>query len=110
MRTTVVSGRYTPPILQPAKHVFDFMSMFIQGFVISDLSFSVLLWRNAGRDPLFKQAIPEPISVITAIREKVFGRREVIQQLSRPFVIRHLTRCQIHQHRLAIAITNRMKL
>ena len=68
------------------------MSLFIQGFIISDVAFSVLLGGNAGRNPLLQQAISEPISVITPIREKMFGRREVVQQLPSALIVRYLTR------------------
>ena len=87
MSAAVVSGGYAPPILQPAKHVFDFMPLFIQGFVIRYLAFSVFLGRDAGRNALFQQPVPEPIRVITTIREKMFGGGEVIQQLSGPLII-----------------------
>lgn len=82
------------------------MPLFIQGFVIIKLAFPVLLGGYAGRNLLFQQAIPEPISVITPIRQKVFGRRKVIQQLSCPPIIRHLTRRQIHEHRFAKPVAN----
>ena len=106
MVAAVVSGRYAPPILQLAKHVFYFMPLFIQGFVIRDLTFPVFLRGNAGRYPLFQQAIPEPISVITAICKKMFGCGEVAKQLSGTLIIRHLTGRQIHEHRFAKSVAN----
>lgn len=84
------------------------MPLFIQGFVVINLAFPVLLGGNAGCNPLFQQAIPEPIRVLTPIRQKVFGGRKVIQQLSGPLIVRHLARRQIHQHRFAKPVANRM--
>lgn len=84
------------------------MPLFIQYFIISYLAFPVLLGGDAGRNPLVLQAIPKPIRVIASIRKKMFGRGEVIQQLSGPRVVRHLTRRQKHEHRFPGAVTNRM--
>ena len=85
------------------------MSLFIHGFVIINLAFSVLLGGNAGCNTLLPQAIPEPISIIPPIRQKVFGCGEVIQQLSGALIIRHLTRRQTHEHRLARAVADGMQ-
>ena len=84
------------------------MSLFIQGFVIRNLAFPVLLGGNTRRNSLFQQTIPEPISVIAAIREKIFGCGEVIQQLSGSLIVRNLARSQIHKHWFARTVTNRM--
>jgi hypothetical protein len=86
------------------------MALFVQSFIIRDWAFSVLFGGNTGRDPLFLQAVPEPISVITSIRKKMFGCWKVTQQLSGPGVVRHLACRQMHQHRPAMTIANRMKL
>ena len=98
------------------------MSLFIHGFVIINLAFSVLLGGNAGCNTLLPQAIPEPISIIPPIHcpavvclqtmrggQKVFGCGEVIQQLSGALIIRHLTRRQTHEHRLARAVADGMQ-
>jgi hypothetical protein len=70
--------------------------------------FRSFLGGDAGRNPLFQQAIPEPVSVIASTRKKMFGSGEIIQQFSGPFIVRHLTRRQIHEHRFSGTITNCM--
>ena len=85
------------------------MPLFIQDFIIVNFALPVLLGRDAGRNPLFQQAIPEPIRVITSICQKMLGRREIIQKLSGALVVRHLTRRQVHKHRFARTITNRVQ-
>lgn len=87
MRAAVISGRYAPPVLQPAEHIFDLMALFIQSFIVRNLAFSVLLRGYARRDPLVQQAIPEPIGVIAAICKKMFGGGEVMQQPPGPLVV-----------------------
>lgn len=67
------------------------MPLLIISFFICYLVFSVLLGGNKGRNPLFPQTVPEPISVTTPIRKKMFGGREALQQRSGNRVIRHLT-------------------
>jgi hypothetical protein len=84
------------------------MSLFVDDFIIWDMALSVLPGGNAGRNPLFQQAIPEPVSVIASIRKKMFGSGEIIQQFSGSFIVRHLARRQIQEHRFAGPITNCM--
>lgn len=84
------------------------MPLFIHDYIISNLAFSVLLGWNAGRNPLLPKASPEPIRIIAPIRKEVFGRGKVIQQLSGPGVVRHLTRRQVHKHGPAMTIAYRM--
>lgn len=98
VHAAVISSWYTSPILQPAKHAFELMALFIQNFVVRYCAFSVLFRRNAKSDPFFKQAISEPIRVITSIRKKVLGNRKITKQFLGPLVIRHLIRRQIHKH------------
>jgi len=63
------------------------MPLFIQGFVIVDLALPILLGGNAGHNSLFPQTISEPISIITTVRQKMFGGGESTQQFSSPLVI-----------------------
>jgi len=53
--------------LHLSKHILDLMSLFIQGFVIINLDFSVLLRRHAEFNIFILQAPSEPIRVIAAI-------------------------------------------
>ncbi len=72
-------GLYAPPILKPAEHIFGLMSLFIRGFVIINLDFSVLIGGNAGYNFLIQQAFSEPVRIMAPIRQKVFGGRKFIQ-------------------------------
>ena len=82
------------------------MPLSIQGFIIGYLELPVSLGRNAGRNSFFQQAIPEPIGVITAVRQKVFGGGEISQQFSGALVIRYLTCRQMHQNGSSLIIAN----
>ncbi len=110
VRTAVIAGCYAPPILEPAEHVFDLMALFIQGFIIGNLVFSVLPGGNAGGDPLFLQAAPEPIRVIATVSNKGLGGGELTQQLPGSRIVRYLARRQVQQNGPALAIAYRMQL
>ena len=110
MCTAVVAHSYAPPILEPAEHVFNLVPLFIEFPVVCDLDFAVFLRRDAGRDPFSDQGCPEPVRVISAIREQLFGFRQGIQHKRSAFVIAHLTFGEQQDHGLAAAIANSMKL
>jgi len=106
MGASVISGCNTAPILELSKHVFNLMPLFIQNFIVVYLTFSVLPGRDAGCNSLFHQTFPEPVGIITAVRQKVFGCGKVIKQLSGPGVVRNMASGQMHEHGPAGAVTD----
>lgn len=69
MGTAIIAHGDTPPVLEPSEHVFYFVALFVEFFIVFVLDFAVLLRRGAGRYSLFNQRDPEPVGVITAIRQ-----------------------------------------
>jgi len=57
MVASVISGRYTAPILGFSKHVFNLIPLFIHDFIIVYLAFSALPRRGAGRNTLFHRTV-----------------------------------------------------
>ncbi len=41
MCASVVAGVDTPPVLDPAKHVFDFVALAVEDLIVVDLDFAV---------------------------------------------------------------------
>lgn len=74
MCAAIISGGDTPPVFEFTEHIFNFMALFVEGFVVFDLCLSIFLWRNTGLDAFVLQGFPEPIGIIPAIPEKAFGQ------------------------------------
>ena len=87
MCAAIVAGCDPPPVFEFAKHVLDFVALFVEGRVVVDLPLAVVLWRNTRFDPLAPQGFPEPVDIIATIREKVFGRWQGIDNQPGAFVI-----------------------
>jgi len=47
MSLAVIAGCDAPPIFEPSEHVFDFMPLTIEYFIVGNVRFTVLLWWNA---------------------------------------------------------------
>ena len=78
MRTSVIPGCDAPPVLEFSEHVFDLVALLIEVSVVFDLLLAVFSWRNTRLDILAVQGGPEPVGIVAAIGEKVFGRRQGI--------------------------------
>lgn len=110
MGASVVAHGDAPPILEPSEHIFDFMELFIQNFIVFILDFAVLLGRDTGRDAFFNQGVSKPVSVIAAISKKFPGFGQLIDERRRAFVIADLSRRQMQQDRFAFAVGHGMEL
>ena len=92
MSASVVSGGDAPPILDPAKHVLDTISLPIEDFVVVGRVASLLAWWNAGRNPLVFQSVAKPVGVIAAICQQLSGFRQTIEQVPGTLVVAGLAR------------------
>ena len=91
MCAAVIASCDAPPVFKFAKHILDLMALFVENFVVFDLYFSIFLRRNTGLDAFVLQDLPEPIRIITAIRQKLFGRWQIIDNQTRAFIVTHLS-------------------
>ena len=110
MGTPVIPHSYSTPVLEPAKHDFNFVPLLVEIFIINYRLFSVLFGRNAGRDASPEQYGSKPIRIITAIRQKLLSARQGIQKHFGPTVITHLTFREHKGKRFALSITKSMEL
>lgn len=67
MGTAVVSGSNSAPVFQAGEHVFYFMALFIQGFVIGYGNPSVFLSWDAGGNSSLPQGGPEPVGIVSPV-------------------------------------------
>ena len=110
MRTPLITQGDPTPVLESAKHVFYFVPLFIEIFIINYRLFSVLFGRDAGRDASPEQYGSKPIRIITAIRQKLLSARQGIQKHFGPTVITHLTFREHKGKRFALSIAKSMEL
>ena len=90
MGTAIVSGCDTAPVFQPCEHVFDLVTLFVQGFGVTSWSSPVCSWWDASLDLAGVQRIPELVAVIAFVANQDFGiRYRGIDQL-RPNMIGEL--------------------
>ena len=73
MRAAVITHGYSPLVLDPAKHDFDLVPLFIQIFIVRAGSFPAPSGRDAGRNASGVQGITEPVGVITTVRQQLPG-------------------------------------
>jgi hypothetical protein len=90
MRASIISCCDAPPVFEFPEHVLNFVALFVEGRIVSDLSLAVFPRRNTRLDPFFLQGFPEPISIIATIRKKVFGWWQGIDNQPGAVVIAHL--------------------
>jgi hypothetical protein len=90
MCAAIISHGDPPPVLKFAKHVLDFVALFVEYRVVFDLPFAIFLWRDTRLDALILQGFSELVGIISTIREKVFGRWQGIDNQPGAFVIAHL--------------------
>ena len=91
MGASVVSGVDASPVFEFGEHVFDLVPLFVEGFVVFELNFTVLFGRDARCDSFIDQGVAKPVGVITTIRQQVFGLGQGVKQQGRALVIAHLT-------------------
>ena len=92
MGTSIVAGRDAPPILEPCKHILDFVALLIERLVIGQRDFPAFGGGYAGLAASFGESIPEPIAIITTVGKKRFGGWQGIKDQPRTLVIAHLPR------------------
>jgi len=110
MRATVISCCDAAPVFELAEHVFDPVALLVESLAVFDLYLSGLFRRNTGFDASVFQSFPEPTGIEAAIRQKVLGKRQIINDQARTFVIIHLAFRQEHHNRAAYTTANGVEL
>ncbi len=107
--TPVIAHCNPSPVFNSAKHVFDFVTLFIEVFIIRDRPLSRFPGRYAGRNTFFRQSRSEPVGIIPSISEQFPGVGQSVQKLCCPFAVTHLARRQEKENRPAFTIANGVK-
>ena len=92
MGASVIAHGDSAPVFETPEHILDFVALFVERFIVLDLDFAVLPWRDAGRNAFFDQGISEPVGIITAIRQKLFCSENPPNQDGSAFIITDLSR------------------
>ena len=91
----VVHGNPSP-VLQPAKHDFDAVSLAIERCVVRMLDLAVLSRWNAGRGATRGKRGTEPITVIATVCNELLAGRQMIRHQARAPMVTHLAFRQQH--------------
>lgn len=110
MGAAIIPCCYAPPVFEFAKHVFNFVALFVEFFIVLMLHLAVLAGRNAGCNPFVDQLYTEPVAVISPVGQQMLAVWQSLDDQSRSFVITHLPLGQEHDDGPARSITNGMKL
>ena len=92
MGATVIAHGNTPPVLDFGELVFDFVTLFVEFFVVTDTPLTIFAGRDTRSNAFGLQSLPEPICIIAAIGQQRFGLWQFAQQDFCPPVIADLTR------------------
>lgn len=87
MGASIVSGCDAPPALDPAKHALDPVTLPVKSLVMFDGLLAAFPGWNAGRNTIFYQCIAEPIRIVTAIAQQVFGLGKAFEQLASASIV-----------------------
>ncbi len=79
-RPSVVSGRHTSPILEPAEHDLDAIAPFVASLVVFHGRLALLSAGDAGAYPFVFQRVSEPVGVIAPVPEQPFHVWQATQQ------------------------------
>ena len=78
MCATVITSCDAAPVFEFSEHFLDLVALLVESFIVFDLYFPFLLGRDAGLDAFAFQSLSEPIGIVTAIRQKMLGERQII--------------------------------
>lgn len=73
MGTSVIACCDTAPVFEFGEHVFDFVPLAVEGFVIVEDLLAVFSSGDAWRDAPVDQRIAEPIAVIATVCDQCGG-------------------------------------
>ena len=107
MCAAVVAHGDAAPVLEAIEHVFDFMALLVESFIIFDKVFAVAARRNARLCTSGPECRPEPVAVISPVGQHLFGGWQPVGQDGGTFIIAGLPFSQNHGGRLTVAVTDR---
>ncbi len=108
LRTSVVAGCNTPPILQPIEHELYPIAPFVAALVVLYRFLPLLPARDAGAHPFVFERLPEPIAIIATIPEQPIDIRQTAQRGPCSDVIADLPSCDEEVERMSLAVADGM--
>ncbi len=110
MCAAIISRCYASPVFEFSKHVFDFVALFVERFVVFMLHLAVSARRDAGGNSFADQLLSKPVAIISPICQQMLAIWQRFDNQPRPFVIAHLPLGQQHDNGPTCSITHGMKL
>ena len=78
---------YTPPVFELFKHVFNFITLFVERLIVFMLHLAVSARGDAGCDAVVDQLLAKSVGIITPIRQQMLALWKTLNNHVRPFVI-----------------------
>lgn len=80
MAAAVIPHGDPAPVLDAIEHDLDLVTLFIDGFAVTQPVLPVLARRDAGGDTPFFQRRPEPVGAIAAVGDQLLCFRQALQK------------------------------
>jgi len=109
-RAAIIAGGDAPPVLQPAEHDFDPVSPLVAALVVTDGVGPGFAARDAGRDALGLQGVPEPVRIIAPITEQPLSSGKTVQEGGGAGVVADLASGHEQADGASVGIGHGMKL
>ena len=97
------------PVLEPAEHSLDEVSLFVEFGVVVDGLLAVFAARDARRDVAFAQRLAEPIAVVAPVGDQDVGIRQCGQDGRSPAIVADLAFGQQQYQGLAVGVAHCMQ-
>jgi hypothetical protein len=108
--TSVITGRYPPPVFEATKHYLDPVTPLIPALVVADGRFPFLPAWYARAYLLVLQRFSEPIGMVSAISEKPLHLGQPADERTRPDVVADGAGSQEQVNRTALAVADGVQL
>jgi len=73
MSAAIITCCHAAPVFQPAKHIFNLMPLFVEGFAVSGGKISTFSWRDTGHYSFGFECRAEFVTVVTFIAKQMGG-------------------------------------
>lgn len=110
MSAAVIAGRDPAPIFEFGEHVLNLVPLPMQRLGIGDGHLAALGRRNARRDVLLDNSLPETVAIVASVNNQGCARRQRSRNEPSALMVAHLTFRQKQDVRLAGAIADGVEL
>jgi len=109
MGAAIITGMNAAPILEPAEHVLDLVTLTIERSVVFDRDPTIGFRRDTGLDAARGKGLAKPIGIIALVAEEFLGVGQGGKHQGRALVVAHLAFAEEHDQRPPLTVAHRMQ-